>query len=137
IDALSQRNWSNAIPPLRKLTELYPDQTGEDSAWELLTRVHRALTETNAERAALMKVASLEADSYDAFVRLCELAAVSADWDVAYENGRRALAVNPLLPQPHRYVAQAAEALGRDAEAMRASRTLLLLDPPDPAEVHF
>jgi len=136
-DAILRREWSNAIPPLRELTELYPTATGDDSAWLLLARVYRAMGDTNAERAALTNVVARDADALDSFTRLAELAAATRDWEVVHENARRALAVNPLVPQPHRLLAQAAEELGKDREAIRANRTLLLLDPPDPAQAHF
>jgi tetratricopeptide (TPR) repeat protein len=137
IDAINKRAWSNAIPPLEKLTQLYTNASGEDSPWTLLARVHRAMNNTNAERAALEKVTAMNGDALESFNRLAELAAQAEDWPVVYTNAHRALAVNPLIPQPHRHLAQAAEALGRDNEAIRASRILLLLDPPDPAQTHF
>jgi len=137
VNAFADKDWSNAIPPLRKLTELFPTQGGDDSAWVLLARVYRELNDTNAERAALSKVASLDADALDAFLRLGDIGMAAHDWDLVYENARRALGVNPLVPQPQRFLAQAAEASGHDAEAIMANRTLLQLDPPDPAETHF
>src|SRR6185369_9846602 len=73
----------------------------------------------------------------DAFDRLSELGTLESDWKFVRDNARRALAVNPLVPRPHRFLAQSAEALGRDVEAIRANRVLLLLDPPDPAEAHY
>jgi tetratricopeptide (TPR) repeat protein len=136
-DAIMRREWTNALPPLEKLAELFPDASGQDSPWLLLSRVHRAMGNTNAERAALTNVVVRDADALDSFTRLAELAAPAREWDIVYENAQRALAVNPLVPQPHRLLAQAAEERGKDAEAIRANRTLLLLDPPDPAQAHF
>lgn len=137
VNAFAGKNWSNAIPPLRKLSELFPTQGGDDSAWSLLARVYRELNDTNAERAALSKVAALDSDTLDAFIRLGQIGTVTRDWNLVYENARRALAVNPLVPQPHRFLAESAEAEGHDSEAISANRTLLRLDPPDPAETHF
>jgi tetratricopeptide (TPR) repeat protein len=136
-DAVMQRNWSNALPPLETLTKLYPDQSGEDSGWALLARAYRGLNQTNAERDALLKWASIDSDAVDAYSRLAELGMSAGDLEIVYENARRSLAVNPLLPQPHRHLAVAAEKLGHDGEAIGANRTLLRLDPPDPADVHF
>ena len=53
------------------------------------------------------------------------------------ENAERFLAVNPLLPQPYRYRARASEESGKTEAAIQSYQKLLLLDPPDPAEVHF
>jgi tetratricopeptide (TPR) repeat protein len=137
VNAFVQKDWSNAIPPLTKISELFPTQGGDDGAFALLARAHRELTDTNAERAALEKVASLDSDMLDTYLRLGDLGVVTGDWPLVYENARRALAVNPLVPKPHRFLAQSAEAEGHDAEAIAANRTLLRLDPPDPAETHY
>jgi len=59
------------------------------------------------------------------------------DWEGVAKYGRQMLAVNPLLPEPHRYLAGAAEELGLTDEAMDAYRALLRMDPVDPARVHF
>ena len=53
------------------------------------------------------------------------------------ENAGRFLAVNPLVPQPYRMLARASEALGKPDPAIRSYQRLLLLDPPDPADVHY
>jgi len=137
VNAFARKDWSNAIPPLEKLAELFPTQGGDDSSWTLLARLYRELNETNAERAALTKVASLDADTIDAYLRLSELGVSTGDWNLVYENALRALAVNPLTPQPQRFLAQSAEAAGHDDQAIAANRALLRLDPPDPAETHF
>jgi cytochrome c-type biogenesis protein CcmH/NrfG len=66
-----------------------------------------------------------------------ELAAITKDWGTVSTNAERYLAVNPLLPLPYRFLAQAAEAGGQARTAIDAYETMLLLDPPDPAEAHF
>ncbi len=137
MDALSRGQWSNAIPPLKKLADTFPGQTGDDSAWALLARAYRGLGDTNAERAALEKLVANDGEAFDAFDRLSELGTLKSEWPVVHTNAIRALAVNPLVTRPHRALAQAAEELGHDSEAIRANRILLLLDPPDPAQAHF
>src|SRR5207245_7240537 len=73
----------------------------------------------------------------DAFLRLMDLEQSATNWPAVVENAQRFLAVNPLLPQPYRYLALASEELGKTDAAVQACQKLLLLDPPDPAEVHF
>ena len=46
-----QKKWSEAKPILRRLVELGPDAFGPQSAYPMLAAVHRALGETNEERA--------------------------------------------------------------------------------------
>ena len=45
-----EKKFTEARAPLERLLELYPDQTGADSAYAMLAEVHHALGETNAER---------------------------------------------------------------------------------------
>ena len=103
----------------------------------MLATVHRGLNETTEERAALEKWASQEADALDAYSRLMELSESTSDWKTVTQNAERFLAVNPLLPQPYRFLATASEKLGDTPQAIVAYEKLLLLDPADPADVHF
>ena len=66
-----------------------------------------------------------------------ELDEAAGDWRGVAENARRLLAVNPLIPAPHRQLARAAEHLGERDEALTAYRALSLLDDTDPADVHY
>jgi tetratricopeptide (TPR) repeat protein len=134
---LDQKKWDDAKAPLKTLIESYPDQVGQDSAYLMLASAHRGLTETNLERQALSRVAALDADAIDAFLRLMELASATSDWPEVASNAERFLAVNPLVPAPYRFLGRAHEELGRPEKAIRAYQILLKLDPPDPADVHF
>jgi tetratricopeptide (TPR) repeat protein len=122
---------------LARLIELYPGYTGAGNAYAAMAAVHRELKETAEERGVLEKLASIDGSAVDAYLRLMDLAAAGNDWPAVRRNAERMLAVNPLAPQPYRHLAKAAEALGDRDVAIRAYSTLLLMDPPDPAEVHF
>ncbi len=135
--ALSSKEWAEAKKPLQKLIELYPNQSGADSAYGMLAAVHRELNETNEERAVLAKLATIEPDTTDAFLRLMELDQAAGDWEGVATNAQRFLAVNPLVPEPYRYQARASEQLKQLDNGIRAFQCLLLLDPPDPADVQF
>jgi tetratricopeptide (TPR) repeat protein len=131
------KKWQEAKAPLNKLIEQCPDPVVASDAYELLAVVHRGLNETDQERKLLNALAEHNADATEAYSRLMELGATAKDWPTVELNARRFLAVNPLLPQPHRMLAEAAEANGKPVAAIAAYRTLLQLDPPDPADVHF
>ena len=47
------------------------------------------------------------------------------------------LVVNPLLPATHRWLAEAADHLNDRPTSIGAYRSLLAMDPVDPAESHF
>ena len=134
---VEQKKWAEAKAPLDLLLKAYPDQIGGESAYLLRAAVPRGLGETNLERAVLSQFAALDADSTEAYLRLMELESAAGHWPPVVLNAERFLAVNPLLPQPYRYLARAQEALGQTQPALRSLQTMLLLDPPDPADVHF
>lgn len=134
---LRERDYAGAKRPLEKLLRQYPGDLGPNNAHVLLAEAHRGLGETNQERQVLARLAAREADDLDTFLRLMDLESAATNWTAVAANARRYLAVNPLLPQPYRYLARATEALGERAEAIAACRHLLRLDPPDPAGTHF
>jgi tetratricopeptide (TPR) repeat protein len=134
---IEEKKFQEAKAPLQKLVELYPAQAGGDSAYAMLAVVHRALGETNAERQVLTQLAEKDDAAADAYLRLMELGTAAQDWSAVAQNAQRYLAVNPLVPSPYRFLAQASERAGEPQSAMVAYRALLQLDPPDPAETHF
>ena len=134
---LEARDWGSAKVPLRELVRLYPGESGSDSANALLAQVHRSLGETDDERAALERWASLDDAAPDAYARLMELSAAANRWPDVRLNADRYLAVNPLVPTPHRYLARANEAAGQRPAAIRSYESLLQLDPPNPPEIHY
>jgi tetratricopeptide (TPR) repeat protein len=134
---LEEKKYEAAKTPLQKLAELYPDATGPDCAYAMLAQVHHELGETNAEREVLKRFARQDDEAKDAYVRLMELEAVVQDWAGVVENANRDLAVDPLSPPPYRFLALASEHTEKVDTAIGAYRSLLQLDPPDPAQIHF
>jgi tetratricopeptide (TPR) repeat protein len=134
---VSRKQYDAAKEALQTLVELYPTQTGPDSAYAMLAAAYRSLGETNAERLLLEKYVQQDAEANDAFLRLAELEQLKANWPAVLQNTDRALAVDPLVPTPYRLMAQASQHSGDVSMAIRANRALLQLDPPNPAQVHF
>jgi len=136
-ELVEKQDWKEAQAVLAKLVELYPDFTGEDSAYRLLARTHRELGELEEEYRVLQQFAEKDDVAVDAFKRLIELGSQRQDWQVVELNARRYLAVNPLVAEPYRYLAAAAEHRDRLDLAILARTALVRLDPEDPAEAHF
>jgi tetratricopeptide (TPR) repeat protein len=80
---------------------------------------------------------NIESDVVDAYQRLMELNRDAQDWAAVARNAERYIAVNPLVELPYRYLAQGSESLGHRDPAIGSYRTMLQLDPPDPAGTHF
>ena len=74
-------------------------------------------------------LANLSADAADAYSRLMEIGMEQKNWEQVAENGRRYLAVYPMLPAAYWRLGRADEELGREEPAIDSYRRLLLLDP--------
>jgi tetratricopeptide (TPR) repeat protein len=136
-ESMRAKSWADAKIPLKRLIEQVPAQTGAENAYVLLAYVHRQLGETNEERQVLSQVAGIDGDDTETFERLMELALAVQDWPEAKQNAERFLAVNPLVSRPYACLAESAEELGENDQAISAWRKLLLLDAADPAQAHF
>ena len=134
---IADGKWQAAKEPLTKMRELFPRDGGTANPYSLLAQAHRELKETKEERAALEKLAELSADDVEMFARLTELTLAGSDWEATRKYSLRWLAANPLVPEPHRRAAVAAEALKDDALAVECYRGILLLEPFDPAQAHL
>jgi tetratricopeptide (TPR) repeat protein len=137
IDQVRQDKFQDAVNTAKHLREIYPSDVSADSSYALLAKAYRGLKDVDAEQEALEQIASRTDDATDAYARLAELAESKEDWAGVAKNAERILAVNPLVPAPHRLLARAAEKLGRRDDAIRANEALLKFDTTDIAETHF
>lgn len=133
---IDRREFAKAKAPLQALLELFPEQVGHDCPYELLAAVHRELKEVDEERRVLQMYANRTDSAVPALLRLIELQSAATDWEGVQKTSQQLLAINPLLPQTQRARAAAAERL-HTPEAVDALKALLMMDPDDPAELHF
>lgn len=134
---LREKKWEEAKVPLQNLLELYPDDAGGESAYVLLAQAYRGLKDAAQEQIALSKIARLDSDALEAYQRLMEIQTAANDWPAVRKNAERFLAVNPLVALPYRYLARSSEEQGDNPQAIHSYETMLLLDPPDPADLHY
>jgi tetratricopeptide (TPR) repeat protein len=132
-----ERKFADAIAPLERAIELYPGYTGPESPYSMLASVYRELNKPEEERRILSKLLELDCDAVQASIRLLELDAAVADWAALQKHALVLMGTNPLLVHPHRALAQAAEKLDNRSEAIQAYEKMLLLEPEDPAEIHY
>lgn len=134
---IERREFAKAKPFLQKLIELFPEQVGHDSPYELLAAIHRELKESDEEKKVLMQYAERTDSAVAPLLRLLDLQSADKDWNGVRQTAGLLLAINPLLPQTQKGRAVAAEQLKDGPEAIRALKALLMMDPDDPAELHF
>jgi tetratricopeptide (TPR) repeat protein len=132
-----EEKWQRAKVAAEKLKMLYPEYVGPYNAYSLLATVFRRQADPAAEHKVLEEQTMRDGDAIPAYLRLMELDEAAGDWRGVARNARRFLAVNPLVPAPHRQLARAAEHLGDRDEALAAYRATAQLDDTDPAAVHF
>jgi tetratricopeptide (TPR) repeat protein len=135
--AMEEQKWEEARVPLQRLVELYPGQKGGDTAYRSLVATYRAVGDTRGELDVLRQWCAVDDEAPDAYIRVMELAAAENEWPTVLRNAERYLAVNPLVAPPYRYLAQASTELADVSTAIVALRTLLQLDVPDRADVHY
>jgi tetratricopeptide (TPR) repeat protein len=134
---MEEKNWADAKNILEAVASQYSgERKGESPLW-LLAAAERNLKDTNAEYAVLQKFAAQEPDFVSLYARLIDLSGLFKDWTNEMDYANRLLAINPLIPAPYIGLAEGAVASGKNDAAIDAYRKLLLLDPADPAEVHF
>jgi tetratricopeptide (TPR) repeat protein len=134
---VAEKKWPEAKSALLDLKAVYPQYVGPENVYVLLAAVYKQTFDVVAEHAILEDLATLDGDAAPAFVRLMQMDEAAGNWHGVVRNAYRMLAVNPLIPAPHRHLARAAEQLGRRDEAIAAYRALAQLDETDPAEVHY
>jgi tetratricopeptide (TPR) repeat protein len=134
---MNEKKWKEAKAPLEKALTLYPGYIEGGGVYAALASIHRELGETKEERDILEKFAALDADAIEPRLRLIALAVADKDWKLVKQTADQLLAINPLIPAPHRFLVQASTALSDRRTAIEGHRTLLLLDPLDRAEHHY
>jgi len=134
---MDDTNLAAAKTVLESVAASYAGERRADNPLWLLAATERNLKQTNAELATLKKFAERESDFVDLYLRLIELSLAGKDWPSAAKYANLLLEVNPLIPAPYKALAEAGDALGNKDQAIEAYRRLLLLEPADPAEVHF
>ena len=134
---LSASKWEAAKKPLTRAIELYPGYAQAGGPYLLLAAAHRELKETKQERAMLERHVALDADAIQPRLRLIEIARAAGEWSAVRKYAEQIIAVNPLLPAPHRALAAAAEESKDRKVAITARRTLLMLDTLDVAEQRY
>lgn len=135
--SIESHQWDRAVEPLLTLINLYPEQTGQDSAYVLLAAVHRQRNDRDAERKILEDYVPRDDAPAAALYRLLELQESAADWTAVSATASRLRAVQPLSPVMQRAQATAAEHLGQWQDALPALFALVELAPDDPADLHY
>lgn len=136
-ELIETEKFDEAVPLLEELIKLYPGQSGEDSAYALLAGIHQRNGDKEKERGILNDWARLDGEAASALIRLLHLDLADKDHAAAVRHAKMLLEIDPLIPEPHRALGEAAEQTGATDQALASYRTLLELNPARPAEIHY
>src|SRR5690606_1534007 len=103
---------------------------------QLLADAYGKLGESEKQRRALQKRITLADDDLPALEQLARFAEQDQDWQGLARYAEKILAVQPLLPLGHRWLATAAEQLDQPHEAVAPLTALTHFEPVDPAGLH-
>jgi tetratricopeptide (TPR) repeat protein len=134
---IENERWEEAIRVLREVIDLHPGYIERQNPYVQLAQIHRRQGNTQAEAEVLEELAARAADAGQAYLRLIDLAHERDDAEALARNAERLIAVNPLTQHPHTALASASESLGMPQQAVSALRSLLHLEPDDPALLHY
>jgi tetratricopeptide (TPR) repeat protein len=129
--------FEKAKTPLQELRSLETVTGEQGGPLELLASVYRELQDEAAERETLETIISLSSDALPALRRLIEMERAENKWGLINRYAQRVTSINPLLPEGHVAIAEAAEQLGRPSDVVQSLGALAQMDPVDPAALDF
>lgn len=134
---LAEGRPDDAVPPLERAKALFPQYAGHGSAYELLARVHRERGAPAAAAVELRALTALNAGHYQGLLDLADVEERLGNRAAAAEALDRALHVYPLEREPHRRLAELAEAAEMWEVAVRERRAVVALRPVDRADALY
>lgn len=129
--------FEDALIHLETLEKLqcFTGETGDPLF--LIANARRQLGDLVGEKDALDSYAKLNANSLLTITRLIEIATEKRDWNRVMELAKKFLAVQPLIDTGHLAMIQATEESKRPEQAIQSLRSISLMSPIDPAQIHF
>ncbi|MCF3648789.1 peptidase MA family metallohydrolase [Synoicihabitans lomoniglobus] len=134
---LDQEKWADvrdALEPIAAAGVYLPQPFNVHA---LLATAYAGLGEKDQERETLETIVHHEAGAVSAITKLLRIAREDQDWAAVARWSDAWLAVNPMAATPWRARYSSHRELGDTAIAIAAGETLLRLDPPDRAAIHF
>ncbi|GAA5507002.1 beta-barrel assembly-enhancing protease [Novipirellula caenicola] len=134
---ITEKQDEKALPLLEKIVELGAVTPERDGPLELLADVYQRLGRAKREREIREQVLAISSDALPSYRRLIEIATEQNEWQQVLEYSEQMLAIQPLQPFGYQHMATAAEQLKRPEKEVRPLKTLLQMDPIDPAALNF
>jgi tetratricopeptide (TPR) repeat protein len=134
---LADGRLDEALVPLQRAKALFPQYGGHSSPYELLARAHLERGALEDAAVELRALTALNAGHYQGLLDLADVEERLGNPAEALTALDRAMYVYPLELDPHRRLAELAEAEGRWDLAVRERRAVLALRPVDRADALY
>lgn len=135
--AVSDQDAVAAGPHLDRLDELLPEDVSDGCATALRAELAQQVGDGPKERSYRQQLVDHRPADLVSLRRLAELAAEEEDWEAVRNAAEAILAVQPLLPDGHQWLADSGQESEQPADVVRGLQALSNLDPVDPAGLFF
>jgi tetratricopeptide (TPR) repeat protein len=137
IDAIEAGTLDEAVEPLTRAIELYPEYTGAQNPYELLADVYIQMGDDRAAIEKLSQFAALSEYAYGTYLKLAGLMQEAGDSEGAADILTRAMYIHPMDLEGHRELGSVLIEREEFADAAREYEVLLALNAPDRANTYF
>jgi tetratricopeptide (TPR) repeat protein len=133
----ADNNPDKAIPYLKRSIELFPFQTGEESAYNLLAQIYEKRGDKAALAETLQSLIKVDENDYDALRKLAQLRYEAGDKARAIEAMAMSFYVNPFEHQAHTLAGNLLIDRNEAEPAIREFQIALAASPPNIAEAQY
>lgn len=134
---VQDKNPDKAIPHLKRSIELFPYQSGDGSAYELLAGIYEARGDKTAAMEMLEALVKVDENNYDALQKLAKLKLEQGDKARALELLKLAFYVSPFDHAEHTTAGNLQLEANQNDAAIREFQVALAANPPNIAEAQF
>ena len=130
-------NQEKAIAHLKRSVELFPYQSGDGSAYGMLTQIYEKRGDKTALAETLEALIKVDENNYDALKRLAQLKNEAGDKARALELARMSFYINPFDHAAHVMAGNLSLDRNEAEPAIREFQIALAAAPPNIAEAHY
>lgn len=133
----ADNDYDKAVGRLKRSVELFPFQSGEGNAYELLAKIYEKRGDKAATAEALESLVKVDENDYDALDKLARLKGETGDKARALEMMKMSFYVNPSGHASHTMAGDLLIERNESDAAVREFQIALAANPPNVAEAQY
>jgi tetratricopeptide (TPR) repeat protein len=133
----ADNNYDKAVAHLKRAIELFPFQSGNGNAYELLAQIYEKRGDKAALAETLEALIKVDENDYDALKKLAQLKSEVGDKARALELMKMGFYVNPFEHSAHTLAGNLHLDRNESEPAIREFQIALAAAPPNVAEAHY